>query len=457
MNPFEEFEKIISDNCINLHAYMVMKDGNLVAKRAYEPFETNTLHRMFSVAKSFTSLAIGKLSDEGKINLDDKIVDYFPEYTSEKTHPWIREMTIRQMLTMTTCHSKTTYNKFGNENYAKSFFEVEPDHRAGTVFAYDTSSSQVLCELVEKTTGKPMLDYLREAFLDEIGFSKEAYMLKDPSGVSVGGSGLMCTLEDLTKVSVLLLNEGLYNGKQLISKEYIEEAKKRQVATDPYGSIDERNGYGYMFWKTRKDGFCMYGMGGQLALIFPEYKLIFTCIADTQGIQGGLIPLYDAFYDTIYKWATVNKWKPVSIGMTDKDYKQGTVKGYPETAYSIKYQGKTAKFCKNAMDIDKVKFDFNAKKLYLITYDSEFVIPYGYNSFEKFIFPGSNQNAVASGAWVSENQFLVRAQIMDEDLSPVIIEFGFTDYNAVTIRMKATTEPVILKKFAGIAGGTVED
>lgn len=457
MNPFDEFEKIVSKNLINLHAYMVIKDGRLIAKREFEPFKADSLHRMFSVAKSFTSLAIGKLCEEGVISLDDHIVDHFPEYVSDETHPWLREMTIKQMLTMATCYSKTTYNRTEDYNWAKSFFYAKPDHRPGTVFAYDTSSSQVLCELVERKTGKDLLTFLREAFLDEIGFSKEAYMMKEPSGVSIGGSGLMCTLEDLTKVSVLLMDGGRHNGKQLISEDYIREATRKQIATDPCGWIDERNGYGYMFWRTRYPGFCMYGMGGQLALIYPEHKLIFTCIADTQAVQGGLTPLYEAFYSTIYKWATVNKWKPRELDVNDVDYKVGTVRGYEKTGCGTAICNKTAKFSKNAMDIDKVTFDFNGKKLYFKTSDSEYVIPYGYNSFEHFTFPGSDEQAVASGAWVSDTQFVVRIQIMDEDLSPVVIEFGFSENNAVTIRMKATSEPSILQKFAGIAGGTVED
>lgn len=457
MNPFDEFESIVSQNLINIHAYMVMKDGNLVAKQEFEPFRTDSLHRMFSVAKSFTSLAIGKLWEEGIINLSDPIIDHFPEYVTDDTHEWLRELTIKEMLMMATCYSKTTYNREKDKNWSKSFFYTTPDHRPGTVFAYDTSSAQVLCELVERKTGKDLLAYMRESFLDEIGFSKEAYMIKDPSGVSCGGSGLMCTLEDLMKVSVLLMDGGKHNGKQLISNEYIKEATKMQIATDPCGFIDERNGYGYMFWRTRKPGFCMYGMGGQLALIYPEHKLIFVCIADTQAVQGGLTPLYEAFYSTIYKWATVNKWKPRRLDVNDSNYKKGTVRGYEYTDYSKRLNYKMAKFCKNVMDIDNVRFDFTDRKLYFKTYESEYVIPYGYNSYEKFIFPGSDENAVASAAWVSDSQLVVRIQIMDEDLSPVIMEFGFNDNNAVTLRMKATNEPFILKKFAGIAGGSIEE
>ena len=88
-------------------------------------------------------------------------------------------MTIRQMLTMSTCHASTTYKRYSGKDWTESFFRVEPDHPAGTLFSYDTSSSHTLAALVEKLTGMKMLDYLRTKALDKIDFSKEAYLEKE--------------------------------------------------------------------------------------------------------------------------------------------------------------------------------------------------------------------------------------------------------------------------------------
>ena len=80
----------------------------------YKPYTRDTLHRMFSVTKSFVSLGIGLLEAEGKLSLDDKIVDFFPEKLPKPgVHPYIAMMTIRDMLTMRTCHDKTTYKAPG--------------------------------------------------------------------------------------------------------------------------------------------------------------------------------------------------------------------------------------------------------------------------------------------------------------------------------------------------------
>ena len=185
---------------ISMHSFLFCKDNCLVAEGYYAPVKKNDLHRMFSVTKSFVSIAIGFLQEEGRLSLDDSIVKFFPEYVpnTSEAHPWLLATTIRDMLSMRSCHASTTYDKFSSKtDWVKSFFTVAPTHKPGTVFHYDTSSSHTLCALVEKLTGMKMLDYLRNKVLNEIGFSKEAYCLTDGFGVSMGGSGLMATSRDL--------------------------------------------------------------------------------------------------------------------------------------------------------------------------------------------------------------------------------------------------------------------
>lgn len=185
---------------ISMHSFLFCKDNCLVAEGYYAPVKKNDLHRMFSVTKSFVSIAIGFLQEEGRLSLDDSIVKFFPEYVpnTSEAHPWLLATTIRDMLSMRSCHASTTYDKFSSKtDWVKSFFTVAPTHKPGTVFHYDTSSSHTLCALVEKLTGMKMLDYLRNKVLNEIGFSKEAYCLTDGFGVSMGGSGLMAILTQI--------------------------------------------------------------------------------------------------------------------------------------------------------------------------------------------------------------------------------------------------------------------
>ena len=285
---------------ISMHSFLLCKDDCLVAEGYYAPVKKDDLHRMFSVTKSFVSIAIGLLQEEGRLSLDDSIVKFFPEYVpnTSEAHPWLLATTIRDMLSMRSCHASTTYDKFSSKtDWVKSFFTVAPTHKPGTVFHYDTSATHTLCALVEKLTNMKMLDYLRNKVLNEIGFSKEAYCLTDGFGVSMGGSGLMATSRDLMCFALLILHNGKLNGKQYISADYIKESTSFQTATCVTGPIpSESQGYGLQFWVGEHNSSVCYGMGGQLAILLPEYNTAIVTTADTQGYQGGNQVIYDAIF-----------------------------------------------------------------------------------------------------------------------------------------------------------------
>ena len=301
MEAAGHFEENVLAADIHLHGYLLLSGKRIVREKYFAPYGKESLHRMYSVTKSFVSMAVGLLIREGKINLADKICDYFPEYTKDVTiHPWCRRMTIEDMLTMRTCYRGTTSSRYPSRDWTESFFRVEPDHIPGTVFAYDTSATNTLTALIEKLTERKLLDYLRDNCLRELGFSEEAYMIPDPTGVSQGGSGLMCTLRDVACAAYLCNHFGQSEGRELLPKEYMMRAVSPIVPTDLQPVQDEKCGYGYFFRMPRKEGFCMYGMGGQLALCFPKKDFCLLTMADTIGNPSGLQVLYDCFYHYIY-------------------------------------------------------------------------------------------------------------------------------------------------------------
>lgn len=286
-----------------LHSVTVLHGDTLLQDDRFGVCAAGGPHRMFSISKSFTSLAIGALAAEGRLSLRDTIASFFPEYMPEQPHPWLTQMTIEDLLTMRTCYKSTTYKLDMRAHWVASFFRTPPDHRPGQLFRYDTSASHTLAALVRKLTGQTVLDYLRTLYLDAIGFSREAYFLTDPFGCELGGSGLVCTPEDLLKTAVFL--RSLYNGTwdrtafpdhAFMERyaEYVRSAMSYHVSTVQEGkTLDECMGYGYMFWRIR-DGVMMYGMGGQYVVFYPEQDLLFVTTADTQAVQGGGQLLLDA-------------------------------------------------------------------------------------------------------------------------------------------------------------------
>lgn len=283
MREYSEIIKKIEDTGIELHSLLVWQDGELKFERYFtDKAGKDKLHRLFSCTKSYVSMGIGLLIDDGRIKISDRIADYFPEFVPDDIDPLVEEMTIENLLSMRTCYRKTTYDATSKKkNWVESFFISEPHHKAGTVFNYDTSASHVLAALVEKLSGKELLEFLRERFLDKIGFSKEAYIIKDPFGVSMGGAGLYAKSSDLLKTGLLFLSNGkTADGDQIYPESWLNEMRKNRVST--YPNQPEAEGYGYQLWML-KDGYAFYGLGGQWLMIFPGSNTIVVTTADNHG------------------------------------------------------------------------------------------------------------------------------------------------------------------------------
>ena len=288
-----------------MHSILVWQRGKILQEEYFSPFTSSSLHRMFSVTKSYAALAVCGLMAEGKISPEDRIVSFFPEYLPPDPHPYLTDMTLADMLSMRTCHAQTTYKADMTKDWTESFFRTAPDHRPGQIFRYDTSSAHTLSALVKKLSGKGMLDYLRSLYLDTLGFSRDAHILEDPFGIEMGGSGLVASPMDLLVTARFLLSlyKGTWRedfGDMLLTGEGAPDA----AFFDRYASLirtcmtfststlhegktlDECQGYGWQFWMVR-GGIAMYGMGGQYVLFYPDLDLIVVTAADTQAVQGG--------------------------------------------------------------------------------------------------------------------------------------------------------------------------
>ncbi len=282
-----------------VHSVIMIRGQKVFAERYYDSFDKDTLQRMYSVTKSFVSLAVLSLASEGKISLDDYITTYFPEYPTP--YEYTKKTTIRNMLMMRSPHDRTTYKRNLEGNWAESFFSTEPSHMPGTVFKYDSSASHTLGALVEKLADKPVLDYLRDKFLDKMGFSENAYCLTDPQGISRGADGLMATAMDIAKTAFFVMNGGILDGEQIISGGLIKEAISCLTATGTHGHFEyEKQGYGLQFWRTLNNGFMMYGKGGQIALCLPDKDFILVTTADSMDNDGGTQNILEIFWQEIY-------------------------------------------------------------------------------------------------------------------------------------------------------------
>lgn len=457
------FLQRLHDKNVPMHSILLLHNDRLIAEGYYAPYTKDTLHRMFSISKSFTAIAIGLLEAEGKLSLSDSICNYFPEYVTEQTHKWIREMTIRDMLMMRTCHAATTYKLDLHSDWVESFFTVPPTHPAGKFFHYDTSSAHTLCALVERLSGMDMLSYLKKK-LAPLGLSEDSYMLKDPFGISMGGSGLVAKPMDLLKFGYLLMHEGALpidcvstgsDKLQLLPADYTRQATSNltpTVATAPLPS--EACGYGYQIWQNEKGGFVCYGMGGQFIICLPEYDLICVTTADTQGMAGGNQLIYDALYEEILPHISNTPLPEDSAAFSELSSRleqlalkplEGTLPAPDTTGFA----GKTFKLYENKNGFTKLSVEFSSLgenpdspykgTLHYTLHNKECELHFGFGHLEPGQFTDYHMNYAASAEWISDDTLYIRAHIIDEYLGSVRFELTFGE-NDVTVFLKKVEE-----------------
>lgn len=459
-----KFIKSLEYSQIPMHSMLIIRYGKLIAETYYAPYKKDTLHRMFSVTKSFTSLAIGLLAEEGKLSLEDKIVKYFPEMLpKEGVHPYTAEMTIKDMLKMSSAHENTTYKLNLEKDWVKSFFTVKPSHHPGSIFSYDTSSSHTLAALVEKLSGMKLLDYLRSKCLDELEFSKDSYIIPDPEGVSMGGSGLMATSRDLAKVAWTVMHNGVFEQKQLFPESYIKEAIKKQIDTSVKGgSTEEKQGYGYQFWRIRNDGFAFFGMGGQLAICLPKEDLLVITTADTQGLGGGVQTIYDTFWREIYnhisdKSLNENKEGYQALKAVLKECHIKEVEGQLTNPLVNVINRKSYHFDENPMKLKSIKIEWreNSGVFFYENHKGKQELAFGLGRQIESTFPHYNMNCVTSGAWIEERTFLIKSHIIDECIGSVQVQLSFKNDKEIVVYMKKVEE-YLFNEFSGFANGSVD-
>ena len=447
-----------------IHGFSMMKSGKVFTEGYYAPFHVDFEHRVYSVTKSFTSLAIGLLQEEGKLSLSDHICDYFPDKLGEReVHPYLAMTTIRDMLLMATPHRYTTFKQLEIDDWVKTFFVVEPNRYPGKCFCYDTSSSHVLAALVERLSGKAMLDYLKEKLLIPLGCSKGIKILKDPVGVSQGGSGLLCTVRDLTKVAYTCMNKGVYQGVQLLPADYLKEATSFQISTCLQPVIEEQQGYGYQFWRCRNNGFALYGIGGQLAICLPEYDFMLVTVADTLSVPNGVQGIYEALWHQILPYLKDREQMPLTEDALHNDkllktlrtLKVSTVEGLSTCAIVPDINGSIYELGDNPMLLSSCCFKLqNGEKEGSFLYTNPtgtHQLEFGFGSMKQQKFPDTEYDCISSAAWVTENTLHLRTSIIDECFSSVNMSFTFED-NTITIAMKKGIEP-FLELYDGFASG----
>lgn len=267
---------------VQLDSFMLLCREGIAAERYWPPAAPEAYHPVYSVTKSVTAAAIGLLRAQGRIALEDCILDYFPQYR-DVAQPGAEKVTLRHLLTMT-CGQDTVPSREGAEDWVEAFFTHPFVHAPGTHFLYNALSSYMLTALIRRVTGQNLTHYLREPLLEPLGIQPPPCDCC-PQGTQSGAGGLYLRTEELAKLGVLYLNNGQWNGKQLLPSNWVREASTVQFCHTPGETAFDgafcATGYGFQLWPCAyRDAFRMDGALGQYAFIVPSLGRVLVTTAN---------------------------------------------------------------------------------------------------------------------------------------------------------------------------------
>ena len=311
-------DSIASNAYPNIHSVLIFRNGYLVYENYWPGADENrrtgykgptqhhrdSLHDVRSISKSITGAAVLLAHHKGRIaSLDQRIFDFFPAY-KHYAEGGKADITIRHLLTMTSGlswqESQNDSLKVKNVSHALDFILRQPLASApGRKFRYNSASSQLLAQIVEVATGQDIDIYTRTHLFQPLGITDYDWT-REANGIRCAWAGLRMRTRDLLKFGILYLNDGVWNGYNLLPGDLIEESMRTQVVTD------SPNGYGYQFW-TLEDSLGnrrvrtveASGNGGQKIEVNRSENLIVVITAGNYDSTPIANTSYDLYLDFV--------------------------------------------------------------------------------------------------------------------------------------------------------------
>jgi CubicO group peptidase (beta-lactamase class C family) len=260
---------------VNIHSMLIVRNGFLLLEAYFHPYADKDLHNICSCTKSVSSTLVGIAIDKGKIrSVQESLGALFPGRRVENDSPAKQRITLKQILTMS---SGMNYPLLGEPRLAPMQKALDPVQlildlpmiaEPGATFGYNSGGSHLLSVLLTLRTGQTAEEFARQNLFGPLGIRNFSWRT-DAQGNTRGWSDLMMTSPDMARIGYLFLKKGRWNGKQIVSRKWVEEATRKHI--DPPGAA----GYGYQWW-LQKDPprFEALGRAGQRISVVPQLNLV---------------------------------------------------------------------------------------------------------------------------------------------------------------------------------------
>lgn len=420
------FVQAADEQVDTMNSFMLVRHGHVVAEGWWGPYDAQTPHILYSLSKSFTSTAVGLAIAEGKLNLDDEVLKFFPEDAPAQASANLQSMRVRDLLRMATGNqTEAQFWKIApgakDEPWTKTFLAHPVPFKPGTHFLYNSPGTYMLSAIVQKVTGMTVLDYLRPRLFEPLGFKNPSWVTS-PQGISAGAYGLFIRTEEIARFGQLYLQKGMWNGQSLIPKTWVEEATALQVANGSSPKSDWDQGYGYQFWRCRHNAYRGDGAFGQYCIVIPELDAVVAITSGVRDMQSVMNLVWEKLLPAMKATslpedaAARRRLEATLAGLTVR-----LPSGQFTAPRAAKVSGRWYEFPENDRSIRAVALDFNSKSPALIvrTSGGEMRTPIGIGSWAKsrggfangldqFLSVPDHPLVAASGAWTADDVFTVK-------------------------------------------------
>ena len=287
-----KFIDAVEEKGLELHSLMIVRHGAVVAEGWWKPYTPELPHTLFSLSKSFASTAAGFAISEGFFTLDDTVISFFPNDLPETISENLANMRVRHLLSMSVGHSDDNMGElFSREDkiYARGFLARPVDHVPGTHFLYNSSASYMISAIVQKTTGRTLVEFLTPRLFHPLGIEIPEWH-SDPQGINLGGWGMSARTEDIAKFGLLYLEKGVLKGVRILPEGWVEEATRFHVSNGNNPENDWNVGYGFQFWRCKHNAFRGDGAFGQYCVVMPDQDAV-VAITSNVGDMGAVLNL----------------------------------------------------------------------------------------------------------------------------------------------------------------------
>jgi len=271
----------------DIDSVSVVRNGYMVVDATVHPFEPGSRHIIYSCTKSVVSALVGIAIDKGYIeSVDQPILDFFPERTAANLDANKEAMTLEHVLTMATglkCQDSYLYDWRGlsqmkqSQDWVQFMLDLPMAEEPGTRFEYCNGASFLLSAIIQETTGMSALAFANEHFFGPLGIVNVEWS-SNPQGITIGWSDLYLTPHDMAKIGYLYLNEGRWDGEQVVPAEWVRASTRKHISA---GTLED--GYGYQWWiddAALGGGIYMaVGYAGQFIFVAPEKDMVVVFVS----------------------------------------------------------------------------------------------------------------------------------------------------------------------------------